>query len=319
MKQLINVKAVMLVGIAVTALSMGPAFAADEDLNSGDWKLALPLAKDGDPLAQCQLGELIVRGIGAHHGIKAAAGWFVKAADKDELCGLLRMGEFHRRGRGVTRDVEVSDEYYARALPKVESAARLGDIERQILLAQMYQRGWGTEKDLAKAGFWNKTAASLLEPLVAVGDVDAHKKLANILLTGIGVKRDVLRAGRLYERAAATGDRAGQFLAGLMWFNGRAGHPVDHKRGFQWLFQAAEQDHPRSQFLVGTGFANGQGVDPSVRKAAKWFKLADDRGFADAEAALKSLEGKGPKIAYNKGIADAEDWLPVHERPDANS
>jgi len=303
--------------IVLPALVFMAGFAgADETEDSDQWKSALPLAEEGNALAQCELGQLIMRGRDAHHSKKEAAGWFFKASEKDALCGLLAMGDMTRQGIGTRRDEKVTFDYYRRALPQVEALARGGDVQMMIQAGKMYQRGWGTDANLESAGRWNILAARYLEPLVVAGNVDAHKKLGNILIVGIGVPRDVIRAGQLYEAAAQTGDRTGQFLAGLMWFKGRAGHPVDHARGFRWLFHAAEQDHPRSQFLVGTGFAEGLGTDVDVAEAAMWLKLALDRGYSNAKAALEEL-GDGQKV--KDGIAAADLWLPIFERPDANS
>ncbi|WP_417516376.1 tetratricopeptide repeat protein [Minwuia sp.] len=294
-------------------VAMGTASAQDNE-PSKRWKDALERAKLGSAVAQCELGELVVRGQEAERGMKVAAKWFKQAADQDALCGLLRMAEFHRRGTGVKKDVGISDTYYERALPLVLALARQGDVEMQIQLAKMHHKALGTKEDLELAGFWYKTAASLLEPLVKAGDLDAAKKLGNILVIGVGVDRDPIRAAQLYERAAEAGDRAGQYLAGLMFFTGRAGHPVDHERGFKWLYLAADADHPRSQYFVGTAYADGLGIEADATRAAKWLTLAGDRGVNASTPAMKALIEKAPRDDVEKGIDLAENWVPVFER-----
>jgi TPR repeat protein len=278
------------------------------------WKAAVERAKEGSIVAQCELGELVVRGQQAHRGAKVALKWFGMAAEQEALCGLIRMAEMARRGQGMAKDVGVSDQFYERALPKVLVLARQGDVQMQIQLAKMHHKALGTKEDLELAGFWYKTAASLLEPMVEAGDLDAAKKLGNILVIGIGLDRDPVLAGKLYERAAEAGDRAGSYLAGLMWFTGRAGHPVDHKRGFKWLFAAAEADHPRSQYYVGTAFADGLGVDEDAIDAAMWLTLAGDRGIGATKSAMKDLGEKAAEARIKEGIAKAADWVPVYDR-----
>lgn len=292
---------------------VGPAVAQNAD-DQVIWKAAVERAKEGSIVAQCELGELVVRGPQAHRGPKVAAKWFGMAAEQDALCGLLRMAEMSRRGQGMAKDVGVSDQFYERALPKVVTLARQGDVQMQIQLAKMYHKALGTKEDLELAGIWYSTAAGLLEPQVEAGDLDAAKKLGNILVIGIGVERDPVLAGKLYERAAEAGDRAGSYLAGLMWFTGRAGHPVDHKRGFKWLFAAAEADHPLSQYYVGTAFADGLGVDKNAIDAAMWLTLAQDRGIGASRSAMKDLGEKANEARINEGVARAEDWIPIYDR-----
>jgi len=302
--------AVIATGSTVQAQSKDAGDAGDRTL----WEETLAAAKEGSAVAQCDLGELIVRGKEAQYGPKVAAKWFGKAAEQDALCGLMRMGEFHRRGTGVEKNIALSDSFYARALPHVTALARGGDIQMQIQLAKMHHKALGTVEDLELAGLWYRNAAASLEPLVKVGDIDAHKKLANILIIGVGLDRDVIRAGQLYEVAAIAGDRAGLYLAGVMWFSGRANHPVDHARGYKWLHKAAEIDHPRSQAYVGTALAQGLGVEADPVEAVKWLQLAIDRGVGAAKPELKELAEGLTEAQLEQGRARAAAWVPLFER-----
>ncbi|GJL87855.1 MAG: hypothetical protein DHS20C03_15640 [Minwuia thermotolerans] len=313
-------------GAMVLTIMLGAAQAQaqqEEDERSQDekllWEETLVAAKEGSSVAMCDLGELIVRGKEAQRGLKVAAKWFGKAAEQDALCGLLRMAEFHRRGRGVEENVALSDSFFARALPQVSTLARGGDIQMQIQLAKMHHKALGTPEDLELAALWYRNAATLLEPLVKAGDIDAHKKLANILIIGVGVDRDVVRAGKLYEAAATAGDRAGQFLAGRMFFTGKANHPVDHERGFYWLFRAAEADHPRSQAYIGAAFAQGLGVEPDPVEAVKWLQLAIDRGVGAARPELKELSQDITEKQLQQGKDLAAEWIPIFDRGLAKS
>jgi len=306
-------------GWIAMAIGAGAAFGQDAD-SDPIWVAALERAEAGSAIAQCELGELIVRGPQAHRGLATAIEWFSAAAEQDAVCGQLRLGEFYRRGgQGVQKDIGQSDANYAAALPKVLGLAREGDLSMQIQLAKMHHKALGTKEDLELAGFWYRTAAGLLEPLVKAGDLDAGKKLGNILVIGIGVDRDVVRAGELYEAAAEAGDRAGQYLAGLMWFTGRAKHPVDHARGFKWLFLAAEADHPRSQYYVGTAYADGLGVEPDAVEAAMWLTLARDRGINASKSALKDLAENASEARIQEGVEKAAIWMPVFEREDTST
>lgn len=308
----------MVSAIAMVSATQVQAQAKDarDDDDKVLWQETLAAAEAGSAIAQCDLGELIVRGKEAQRGMKVAAKWFAMAAEQNALCGLMRMGEFHRRGTGVEENIALSDSFYARALPQVAVLARSGDIQMQIQLAKMHHKALGTEEDLELAGLWYRNAAASLEPLVKVGDIDAHKKLANILIIGIGLDRNVVRAGKLYEVAAIAGDRAGLYLAGAMWFTGRANHPVDHARGFKWLYKAAEIDHPRSQAYVGAALAQGLGVEADPVEAVKWLQLAIDRGVGAAKPELKDLEQEITNRQLEQGKVLAAEWIPLFDRPE---
>ena len=52
---------------------------------------------------------------------------------------------------------------------------------------------------------------------------------------------------------------------------------------------AAEQGDPDSQYLLAELYENGDGVTRDLDEAAKWYRLAAERGDTDAKAALERL------------------------------
>ena len=54
-----------------------------------------------------------------------------------------------KTGEGVSQNFEKAYEYYLKA-------ARAGNLDSQIKVAQMYQEGTGTEKNLEKSAYWLK-------------------------------------------------------------------------------------------------------------------------------------------------------------------
>ena len=112
------------------AAAHGPAKAADllaegaaayEAGNYGEaasiWR---PLAEEGDPKAQFNLGLLYETGRGVAEDPAEAAAWYRRAARQGVTQAQLNMAALHQTGRGVAQDP-------AEALFWLEVAARLGE------------------------------------------------------------------------------------------------------------------------------------------------------------------------------------------------
>ncbi len=65
-------------------------------------------------------------------------------------------------------------------------------------------------------------------------------------------------------------------------------------RAFEWCRLAANAGDVRSQFHLGTFYAQGIGTVEDRVQALHWFQLAAQRGHAGAEDAARGLEGKPP-------------------------
>ena len=60
----------------------------------------------------------------------------------------------YEAGEGVSQDFKKAYEYYI-------IAARSGNLDSQIKVAQIYQNGSGTEKNLEKSAYWLKKIEEL--------------------------------------------------------------------------------------------------------------------------------------------------------------
>lgn len=76
----------------------------------------LPMAKEGDKLAQTYVGEIYEKGIGgAPPDFGAARQWYEKAAAQGYARALMNLGYLHERGNGVPKDLTVALNYYRKA------------------------------------------------------------------------------------------------------------------------------------------------------------------------------------------------------------
>lgn len=72
----------------------------------------------------------------------------------------------------------------------------------------------------------------------------------------------------------------------------------------KWYTLAADRGFTDAQYKLGICYANGNGVAKSYTEAVKWYKLAADKGFADAQNNLGVCYeiGRGVEQSYEKAV-----------------
>ena len=117
----------------------------------GDFATALrewePLAEQGHPRAQTDLGYMYASGFGVPKDDARAVQLYRLAAEQAKPQAQFNLGYMYMFGRGVERD-------YAEGLRWYQRAARQGFLSAQFNLGVRYYTGEGTERDLGEAYFW---------------------------------------------------------------------------------------------------------------------------------------------------------------------
>jgi hypothetical protein len=126
------------------------------------------------------------------------------------------------------------------------------------------------------------------------GDADAQFALGVVCANGKGALQDFVRAAEWYRKAADQDHALAQFNLGLMYAEGQ-GVPCDDAEGVRWIRRAAEQGDAGAQFNLGTRYHRAS-IDRSQMDAVesrieayKWFQLAADQGYKDAEASCHRM------------------------------
>lgn len=132
-------------------------------------KLWLPLAGDGVPEAQNNVGYLYSEGLGMPVDHEEAARWYALAADQGNAGAQASLADMYYNGEGVAQD-------YRAAFRLYELAANQGNVNAQFNLAVMYRSGRGVEESLVQTLKWYAIAA-------AAGDTQAKEE--RDLLTAI--------------------------------------------------------------------------------------------------------------------------------------
>ncbi|OEU75489.1 MAG: hypothetical protein BA874_00040 [Desulfuromonadales bacterium C00003068] len=101
---------------------------------SGDFEKALkifmPMAEQGDPVAQAYLGEMYEIGEGIKEDAAQAFKWFRKAAEQGYGKAQYNLGLLYLSGKGVKRDAEEGAKWIHKAAEQGHDMARskLGDM-----------------------------------------------------------------------------------------------------------------------------------------------------------------------------------------------
>jgi hypothetical protein len=160
-ERIIILKQLLVIIILVVFLGSPPAVAADlgkglAAVKKGDYATALqewlPLARDGNPSAQYNVGQLYRLGRGVEKDYTKASQWYEKAALQWHSAARYNLAVIYEKGLGVPIN-------YAKAIDWYKQAANQDYGIAQFNLAVMYSLGQGTKRDLVKAYMWYAIAA----------------------------------------------------------------------------------------------------------------------------------------------------------------
>ncbi|GGD95069.1 hypothetical protein GCM10011390_12270 [Aureimonas endophytica] len=230
-------------------------------------KIALPIAKLGDPVAQTLVGEIYGRGLGVPRSDEEAARWYKAAAKANHPYGEFRYGLMLLDGSAGYKD-------YAEAKRLMKAAADGG-----IPLAG-YNYGQMLIEASPNAGF--AEAMPYFAKAAGAGVPDAQYAMAQVLAYGRGVERPNLEQARAFLAAAArNGHVVSQIELGIWMINGKGG-AKNAALGAGWLRRAAARGNPIAMNRLAHLYKDGVGVEASKVEAAKWSVLAKRADNDDA-------------------------------------
>lgn len=268
----------------------------------------------GDPDAQFEIGQLYQYGIGVSKNIEQALIYLQLAAAQQDIRAEYNLGVIYLEGKTEPKD-------YQKGLEWMTDAAFKGNAYAQYVLANLYDKGLSDvnqtvliEPDHEQAlAMYNLSAVNhyaeslyyLAEKLVkekdgnlSVAAQDKRNQLIKRLLKEAAVQGQVeaelplafynatdtdpqlrTHAYHVAKVAAENGNKNAAVLLGLMLERGIA-VPADSVEALYWFKQA--EDNPVSQFILGTYYAQGQGVSKDTAKAEQLLKSASEAGLSYA-------------------------------------
>ena len=211
----------------------------------------LKSAEQGNATAQCQLGDMYIKGSGVSCDDAKAVEWYRKSAEQGNATAQYRLGNMYINGIGVSRDDAKAAEWYRKS-------AEQGYVCAQCDLGLEYFSG----KSYKDAFYWFNKAATQ-------GDCTAQKKLGDMYFNGYGLDIDYNKAFFWYNKAANQHSDSAIMMLGHMYYHG-CGINKDYSKALFWY---SKMILPPKGVLLNMAYIyefGGYGVIPSIDKAAKY-------------------------------------------------
>lgn len=131
------------------------------------------------------------------------------------------------------------------------------------------------------------------------GDATAQKEYADCLMNGRGVERNASEAARYFKMAGDQGNLEALFGYAILLAKGE-GVEANLSEALRCIDTVAEKGPAEVKFVCGLLFADGesftddvkQAIPPDLKKAARYWKMAADEGFTEAQRRLDELKDK---------------------------
>lgn len=177
----------------------------------------------------------------------------------------------------------ILDAFKKEQLPTITDAAEAGDAEAQLQLGVLYANGRGVKSDPEQAKAWLEKAASQ-------GRIEALTLLGWLHARGEAKETNPMQAAVLFQKAAEAGDSDAQCsFADLIHEHG-----VKEQAAMMlhWYQQAAQQNHPKAQYMLGKLLADGDWVEGDEEMAFEWLTHAIINGSEPAQKELQMLSAR---------------------------
>ena len=104
------------------------------------------------------------------------------------------------------------------------------------------------------------------------------------------------------QKAAEQSDEKAQFLLGSMYANGE-GVMQDDKQAVAWFRKAAEQGLAEAQLILGGVYLYGHGVTQDYKQAVAWTRKAAEQRNAQAQRLLGMMYDIGVGVVQDNKLA----------------
>jgi len=258
-------------------------------------------SKQGDPFAQCMLGEFYHLGNSVTQSYEEAVGFFKLAADQGHAEGQFLLARAYLSGQGVPRNDTRAYELYA-------LAAAQGHVLANFRAGLCHKYAWGVEepKSTNETKRWQWTDEELEdkedEEQEERDEIVVSENSTWIEDTWVRLQaRDhYLQEQNSLPFFRAAADRghieAAYFtaevlssLAGTAKYRNSASAAM-HLQAHEYYTMAADNGHRPSQAKLGVAYKVGRGEPKKdLFKAMHYFKLAADQGDHKAEFMISEL------------------------------
>lgn len=263
-------------------------------------KAILISAKEGNAVAQNEVGGWYYRGRHVKQDYNEAAQWWAKAAKQGNIQAIGNLGLCYQTGHGTAVDSLKAVLLYQKSIKAGNKSlfeqhikfAKKGNLFSNMLVASCYQNGIGVAKNPEEAIPFLKAAANQ-------HSVVAQRDLGLILLNS----KKSREAVDWFRLGAENGDLTSTYYYGKMLLDG-LGLTANAKDGANYLLKAAEAGFPQAQYYVGNCYMGGTGLTKNSDQAVLWYRKAAGQGVLNAQWALAQCyrRGEGTPINYDQAM-----------------
>jgi len=193
------------------------------------YKLLVPLANEGESIAQRYLARLYYHGRVVDKDLEISASWFEKSAINGDMISQRFLAWLYAEGKGVSQSNAKSRMWY-------QSAANLGSERAMANLGWIYFKGIGVSPNYGKALSYFQEASDL-------DDSWGTCMLGIFYEYGYVVKQNFVKAAELYTASKELGDLQGQYNLGLAYYFGR-GVEKDKQQALTLIEDSASKQNP---------------------------------------------------------------------------
>lgn len=285
---------------------------AQEAADKAAFNLLMQAAQSGYAPAQYDMAVMYADERGVKRDMNEARAWLLKSGDSGYGEAQLKLGDAYYESCGCGANCDCGStccfglpQNYAKAEYWYSLLAANNDKDVSALgrskLAALYEGGDSAKPDYARA-------AQQYQAAVDAGEPYAQGELAFMYFRGRGVPRDYEKAVSMYEDLLERfGEEEYGYNMGVLYYYAPAGkdQKLRQKEAFR-LFKA-EADRNSNVYArsaLGECYEHGVGVARDYAQAAKWYGLAAEQSFADAQFLLGELyrKGLGVKRDYQEAL-----------------
>jgi len=230
-------------------------------------------AKQGDPDAEYNLGQLYRLGQGVQIDYLTAQSYYIKAAQKGHTLAELNLGTLYYSEK-------LGPDQEENAFHWLQKAAEDNNAQAQWMIGIMLFNSQGVSQSTTAAYSWLTLASEQQHPQAML---DQAK-----LKTGLTAKQLDLA-----ETQTNTFQQNKKAMVAIQ---------QQEQDAFYWLHQAAKKGDANAQSMIGDMLLSGQGVPPDMVAAYSWYTLAAEQ--LHPQAGLKQAQLKSKLSVEQLTLAD---------------
>ena len=235
----------------------------------------LPEAEKGDFRSQYYIGYLYLYGLGVGKNERKALEYIQASADQDYDTAQSLLGFLYDEGRLVPQDKKKAISYYKKAADRGNTSALLN-------LGLAYYKGEGVVKN-------DQIAIQMLEKVPLEQQPMVGRYLGEIYLSNPNLADRYQKAEKAYSSSAKNGDIASFYALGQIYSREDSGL-LNRERALNFYTYAASEGFSPAQYVLGTMYVNGEGVERNLFLGHAWLEIASVNRYDPAISALAQLD-----------------------------